>query len=164
MTIRELARVALDVRRAIERSSLYRLANAMGRFPVGCCKPSSQILARYLVTELQVPLVSFVHAKRNGSSNGSWQSHVWLRIDQNNIDITADQYPEIDSPVVVSNGDGWHMGWERKRPLAYSEMMKFNRWEALRFELMYRAVCRAMKSPHQLRMRVPHRKATPPPD
>ncbi len=162
LTTQDLALVALEFRRAIERSNLRRHARVMSRFPVGCCKQSSQLLARFLVTELQVPLVTFVHAERGGTAGDAWQSHVWLSVDQHYIDITADQYPEIEAPVVVSMSGGWHTSWERKRHLTYGEMMNFDRWEALRFERMYRAVFRALQPTPRPRVHVPLRNAGPP--
>jgi len=162
LTTQDLALVALEFRRAIERSNLRRHARVMSRFPVGCCKQGSQLLARFLVTELKVPLVTFVHAERGGTGGGYWQSHVWLSVNQHYIDITADQYPEIESPVVVSASDGWHTSWERKHHLTYGEMMNFDRWEALRFDRMYRAVFRALRPTPRFRVHVPFRNAGSP--
>jgi len=162
LTTQDLALVALEFRRAIERSNLRRHERVMSRFPVGCCKQSSQLLARFLVTELQVPLVTFVHAERGGTTGSFWQSHVWLSVDQHYIDITADQYTEIDSPVVVSVDGGWHMSWDRRRHLTYGEMMNFDLWEARRFNRMYRAVFKEMQPTPRPRLHVPLRNAGPP--
>lgn len=161
LTTQDLALVALEFRRAIECSRLQRHARVMSRFPVGCCKQSSQLLARFLVTELQVPLVTFVHAERGGTGT-AWQSHVWLSVNQHFVDITADQYPEVESPVVVTMNGGWHTSWERKRHLTYGEMMNFDRWEGLRFERMYRAVVKALQPNPRPRVHVPLRNAGPP--
>jgi len=159
----ELAVVALDFRRAIERSSLRRHARVMGRFPVGCCKHASQLLARYLVTELHIPLVTFVHGERGGNGNGDpWQSHVWLRVADHTIDITADQYPEVQAPVLVSANGGWHAGWNQQRQLTYGEMMTFDFWQGLSFRRMYRTVLRTMNHKPRPRVMVPLRNAGPP--
>lgn len=141
----ELAVIALDFRRAIEKSKLHRHSAVMGRFPLGCCKHTSQLLAKYLVTELHTPLVTFVYGERGGTGNGDpWQSHVWLSVAEHTVDLTADQYHEIDSPVVVSVGGGWHSTWQRQRRLTYGEMMTFDFWEGLRFRRMYSAIYKTM--------------------
>lgn len=159
----ELAVVALEFRRAMEKSKLKRHSKIMGKFPVGCCKHTSQLLARYLVTELHTPLVTFIHAERGGGGNGEpWQSHVWLSVSDHTLDITADQYPEVDAPVVVSRGGGWHSGWDRQRRLTYGEMMHFDFWEGLRFRRMYRAVLKGMNHSPAPRVQFPLRNAGPP--
>jgi hypothetical protein len=159
----ELAVIALDFRRAIEKSSLRRHVKVMARFPIGCCKHTSQLLARYLVTELHTPLVTFVHGERGGTGNGDpWQSHVWLRVGQHTVDLTADQYPEVDAPVVVSPGGGWHSLWHKQRQLTYGEMMTFDFWEGLRFRRMYGAVLKSMSHQPLPRVQYPLRNAGPP--
>lgn len=163
LTTQELAVVALEFRRAIEKSSLKRHAKVMARFPLGCCKHSSQLLARYLVTELQVPMVTFVHGERGGNGSGdSWQSHVWLKVSDHTVDITADQYHEVDAPVLVSENGGWHSTWSQQRQLTYGEMMSFEFWEGLRFRRMYQAVLRTMNHKPRPRVQVPLRNAGPP--
>ncbi|HEY2773169.1 MAG TPA: hypothetical protein VGK20_03850 [Candidatus Binatia bacterium] len=162
-TTHELAVIALDFRRAIEKSRLRRHAKIMARFPVGCCKHSSQLLARYLVTDLHVPLVTFVHGERGGGPNGDpWQSHVWLRVGQHTVDITADQYNEVDVPVVVSVGSGWHSMWQKQRQLTYGEMMHLDFWERLRFRRMYNAVLKGMQRDREPRVFYPLRNGGPP--
>lgn len=164
LSTQELAVVALEFRRAIERSNLRRHARVMSRFPVGCCKHSSQLLARYLVTELHTPLVTFVHGERGGNGNGdAWQSHVWLRVSDHTVDITADQYHEVDAPVVVSANGGWHSSWGQQRQLTYGEMMSFTFWEGSRFDRMYRTVLRTMNHVPRPRVRVPPRNNGGPP-
>ena len=155
---------ALDFRRAVEKSSARRHAKVMARFPLGCCKHSSQLLAKFLVTDLHVPLVSFVYGERGGAGTGQpWQSHVWLRVGEHTLDITADQYPEVDAPVVVSVGGGWHSSWQRQRHLTYGEMMTFDYfWDRLRFSRMYGSVLRAMNHQPVPRVVFPLRNAGPP--
>lgn len=160
----ELALVALDFRRAVERAGLRRYSKLMGRFPVGCCKGASQLLAKYLVTELHTPLVTFVYAERGGGGPGDpWQSHVWLSVGPHTLDITADQYPEIDAPVLVGAGqDDWHMDWPRQRRLTYGEMMRFDFWDNVRFRRMYRSVMRSMHHRPLPRLQFPLRNSGPP--
>jgi len=160
----ELAVIALEFRRAIEKSGARRHSKVMTRFPIGCCKHASQLLARYLVTELHVPLVTFIHGERGGGGNGEpWQSHVWLSVNEHTLDITADQYAEVDSPVVVSVGGGWHSTWRRRRRLTYGEMMQFDFWEGLRHRRMYYSTLRAMHPNPRPRVQYPLlRNAGPP--
>jgi len=155
--------IALEFRRAIEKSSVRRHSKSMARFPIGCCKHSCQLLARYLVTELHTPLVTFVYGERRGGGDGNpWQSHVWLRVAEHTLDITADQYAEVDTPVVVSVGGGWHSLWQRQRQLTYGEMMSFSFWEGLRFRRMYHTVLKAVHRNPPARVLYPLRNSGPP--
>lgn len=39
------------------------------------------------------------------------QSHAWLEQDGLLVDITADQFDEIDEPVIVTTDSPWHRKW-----------------------------------------------------
>lgn len=43
-------------------------------------------------------------------------SHAWLTLDGLTIDITADQFAEINDPVIVAHGSAWHAAWEPEPP------------------------------------------------
>ena len=40
------------------------------------------------------------------------ESHSWLTLDEMIIDITSDEFPDSDEPVIVGKLSGWHKGWE----------------------------------------------------
>jgi len=43
-------------------------------------------------------------------------SHGWLQNNQWVVDITADQFAEVEHRVIVSNNSEWHRQWELERP------------------------------------------------
>lgn len=71
------------------------------QFPSACCDDSSQILAAYLSDN------GYVGAKlirgEYGGRDSELQTHVWLSLNNVNIDITADQFNEYgyNNPRVI---------------------------------------------------------------
>jgi hypothetical protein len=49
-------------------------------------------------------------------SDGSPSSHAWLQNGGWIVDITADQFPDVDEPVIVTNSSEWHQQWDPERP------------------------------------------------
>lgn len=97
----ELREVAGQVRRALEAGGLRSVG--FGAFPRGSCGDASQLLGRYLSDE----------------GHGEWMytmglgpeprgTHAWVQRGDIIIDITADQFDEIDEAVVVTRDWSWH--------------------------------------------------------
>jgi hypothetical protein len=99
--VERTARLATSFRRAIERCKpdigyiVYKF------FPAGACGDAAEMLARFL--------------RENGSLNWSYvsatrgeQSHAWLERDGVVVDITADQFPDAPSDVIVEIESAWH--------------------------------------------------------
>ena len=148
-----LAHQAALVRLSVEECQLERHLQVMGTFPSGCCRPTSQLLATYLVTEAKVPMVSFVSGQRaHSSGRKGWESHVWVSAGGHIIDITADQYPEVSEPVLVTDDPSWHDTFTQQRQLSYGEMMSFSgRSEAKAFDRMYKAMVKHLQRRAQRR-------------
>lgn len=124
----------------------------MARFPHDCCLPASQLLAQYLVTELRMPMVTFVRGEReHPEQTDRWQSHMWLRTLDYFIDITADQYPEVQDPVMVMADSEWHATFLYQVELPYGEVMYFNRAGQWRFNRAYRDVLRTLPRVQRIR-------------
>ena len=142
-----LAHQAALLRLAIEECQLERHLQVMATFPSGCCRPTSQLLAKYLVTEAKIPMVSFVSGQRTHSGGGKgWESHVWVTAGGHIVDITADQYPEVSETVLVTDDPSWHDTFTTQRQLPYGEMMTFpGRPESRAFERMYKTIARHLR-------------------
>lgn len=41
--------------------------------------------------------------------NGNWSSHAWLQSGELIVDITADQFPDVDARVIVLERSAWHI-------------------------------------------------------
>jgi hypothetical protein len=107
-----LWKAASQFRAAIERCDRKRLTTCMESFPRGSCGDATMLLGTYFIEK---GLGTFDHALgylQNGSPQGR-QSHAWLEADDVIVDITADQFPEIDQNVIVSRNSDWHAALER---------------------------------------------------
>ncbi len=137
------------MRRAIGEAPVHHLGGLLDDFPHHCCKPGSQLLARYLVTVARVPLVQFVSARRHGAPycEAGWQAHVWLEAGGLIIDITADQYDEMSPAVVVAPSSEWHDTFQVQSRIPYGEMMRMERPYSRRFERTFKKLVRAMEAP-----------------
>ncbi len=137
------------MRRAIEAIPSRYSTGLLERFPHYCCKPASQLLARYLVTVARVPMIKFVSARRHGGPycRSGWQSHVWLEAGGLIVDITADQYREVPSGVIVESASEWHDTFQIQSRVSYGEMMRMERSYSRRFNRTFNKLLTAMKEP-----------------
>ena len=92
--------LASDFRAAIENCDKRLLSACFGDFPAGSCGDASLLLAVYLI-ENGISGVFYVSGETR--ADGERETHAWLECDELIIDITADQYPEITSPVIVTS-------------------------------------------------------------
>jgi hypothetical protein len=88
------------------------------RFPHGACGDAVLLLGTYLY-ELGEEHFENVLGQRDDPEPGKEScSHAWLERKGLIIDITADQFAEIDEAVIISNDSVWHRGWriESRQP------------------------------------------------
>ncbi|MFF5085039.1 hypothetical protein ACFY36_49045 [Actinoplanes sp. NPDC000266] len=88
-------RVALD-------SGCLRLAR-LAAFPHGSCGDTCELLGQFLIDS---GLGEWRFSA--GVRNHSLATHAWLEQDGLILDITADQFPEIDEPVLLTRDRVWH--------------------------------------------------------
>ncbi|MCD9530070.1 hypothetical protein [Photobacterium carnosum] len=63
---------------------------SVSKFPNACCDDASLLLASYLADN-GYPNINLIRGS-DGGKDGEFRSHVWLKLDDINIDITADQF------------------------------------------------------------------------
>ena len=71
------------------------------QFPRGACGDTCLLLARWLEQN------GFGHWDIVSGWRNGW-SHAWLQRDGLIIDVTADQFPDGQSPVVITDDATWH--------------------------------------------------------
>ena len=104
----KLEMLAKDFRDAIEIMGKDDLNGSehFKDFPSGCCGDTSELLSIYLKeSEINTIYVS--------GEKGS-QSHGWLEYKDYIIDITADQFSDVDDKVIITNNRSWHDQFEIK--------------------------------------------------
>jgi hypothetical protein len=72
-------------------------------FPTGSCGDASPLLGQFLREQGYGEWV-YVSGCRKGDDH----SHAWLEQDGWILDITADQFTEVDEPVVLTQDKRWH--------------------------------------------------------
>lgn len=112
----KIYRFAFRLRTAIESVPKNRLPITFSSFPRGSCGDVSLILGAYLVDNGFTEFV-YVTGERGEHDAGTWSSHTWLEADGLVADITADQFRDAPSKVVVAVPSLWHQSFtvvERK--------------------------------------------------
>jgi len=102
-----LLKLACEFRRAFETVDLSRAPGVLPHFPRGCCGWATIFIGNFLQEEygLLAQHVGADHRQIDGNS------HEWLMVNGISIDITADQYPDAPSGIIVESDSQWHKGW-----------------------------------------------------
>jgi hypothetical protein len=107
-----LIELVTTFRSAIERlgqHSFNHTSLAVTKFPGGCCDDASILLARYL-EENGYESVNLIHGS-NGGEDNELNSHDWLMVGDNIVDITADQFDwkgYINPPIIIEKTTVFH--------------------------------------------------------
>lgn len=108
IAIRELA---TRFRRAIESLNLTERGSLLNPFPRGACGETTSLLGTYL-RENGCGSFAYVCGQRPSPGDHHTETHAWLRRTDLIVDITADQFPEVDEPVIVTRHSPWHEGFD----------------------------------------------------
>jgi hypothetical protein len=96
---------ATAFRAAIEACDKNRLCISFQEYPLGSCGDASSLLGKYLTDS---GLGSFRYVAGEYMSGEDYQSHAWVEQDGLIIDITADQFTDVNTPVWLTTERHWH--------------------------------------------------------
>lgn len=136
--VQELFNASTIFRKAIEQHLSEEPHNLLVRFPSGCCKTTSFLLARYL-HENGFDKLQYVYGWRNFSSKNRF-SHGWLQIGDLIVDITADQFELVNSSILVTFDRSFYLQFLPHRFFDYDSYMKFNESYQTRHDEMYDSI------------------------
>ncbi len=108
----------------------------MQDFPWGSCGDATPLLGAYLVEH---GFGSFSYALGSRHPNGH-HSHAWLEADGVIVDITADQFPEVDQKVIATRQSAWHAAFERDEEPHPAHYRVYDRRAASELERAYRVI------------------------
>jgi hypothetical protein len=114
----ELERIrtlATRFRRAIEACGPASLHIGMDRFPRGSCGDATPLLGTFLIEQGCSQFDYMLGHLPCKDPEEIPHSHAWLQRGDLVVDITADQFPGIDSPVIVTEPSPWHATLEGVR-------------------------------------------------
>lgn len=104
---RELTAITNSVtkfRNALECADLGFLPT-LADFPCGSCGDASLLLGQFLRDS---GFGDFDYVCGEKFHDNRTQTHAWLQRDGLIIDITADQFDDVDSPILITNDHAWH--------------------------------------------------------
>ena len=99
--------LAKRFRRAIETTPKSTLPLGFAEFPSGSCADASIILGAYLHDQGHGSFALF-RGSRGRMDDDTYGTHAWLIQDDLIVDITADQFDDVDPAVIVSRDSKWH--------------------------------------------------------
>lgn len=114
MTKEKLLVECLQVRKALEDAAKRNMLpdQMFYRFPHGACLTSTIVLAQYLLRFDDNNSFLIVRGWNQKTS------HAWLEYNGYTIDVTADQFPEIDEPVYITAEGKFHSQFKYERKTA----------------------------------------------
>lgn len=114
ITTAQLHRIAVAFRAGLEQAPW---PDYMNDFPHGCCGMAADLLGLYLI-ETKIGTALYVlgedQARQKAGRTTGYMSHAWLVLNGLIIDITADQFDDVDDAVIVQRTSAWHLGWTIK--------------------------------------------------
>lgn len=99
--IKNLRDLSKRFRNAIEKCDPKSLPVTLQGFPYGACGDATLLLAKYL-HENGCGQFDYVLGKRGD------YSHVWLQRGDLIVDITADQFEDQNTPIIVTKDQSWY--------------------------------------------------------
>lgn len=105
MTEKELFQESLLIRKYLEDHREDRRFRDAGifMFPAGCCDFSSELLAIHLQNKDMQNTYLYVRGHDELE-----RYHAWVECNDYIIDITADQFPEINGNIIISKSSQFH--------------------------------------------------------
>lgn len=102
MTTARITELAQAFRSALERIDPKSLPITLQSFPHGACGDAALLLAKFLEQHGHQGFDYMLGYRGEGS-------HAWLQRGLLVVDITADQFDEVSTPVIVSACSEWHV-------------------------------------------------------
>jgi hypothetical protein len=102
---------AKQFRAALEHCERDLLPIAFENFPRGSCGDATLLLAKYLQNS-GLGFFDYICGEVYEDGGRKFQSHAWLQRGNIIVDITADQFNEIEAPVLVTRDHSWHNQFE----------------------------------------------------
>lgn len=128
-----IEKLALSFRAAIESMITEEFGEStwFSRFPNGCCGDTSELLAKYFDDNgIRVEYVWGMHGN---------QSHAWIEYNDYVVDITSDQFSDIDERVVIKKDKQWYSKFKRQSR-RYSNFEVDNKLNKERLSKLYKNI------------------------
>lgn len=111
MNIAKIEKLAHQMERSLRELPQEIVPCVLVDFPHGCCGDASLLMGA-LLEDNGFTGFCYVCGERGSMGDNSWSSHGWLRKDDLIIDLTAGQFSDAPSGVVVTSSSRWHQTFE----------------------------------------------------
>jgi len=106
--IRELAE---RFREAIKKCDKTELPLSLSDYPTGSCADASMLLGTYFKDN---GIDGFMFIKGKRGEGDALETHYWLEKGDMLVDITADQFGDINEKIVITEtSSAWHSAFDR---------------------------------------------------
>jgi len=103
--------LAVQFREAIQNCDMTELPLSLAEFPIGSCADASILLGTYFKDN---GINGFVLIKGIRGEGNSLETHYWLEKGNMIVDITADQFQEINEEIVITESSSdWYNTFDR---------------------------------------------------
>ncbi|HDS05872.1 MAG TPA: hypothetical protein ENN95_02400 [Deltaproteobacteria bacterium] len=143
MDINKIRETATVFRNAIEVCA-PSLGVIFKKFPSGACGEAVLLLGTYLI-EQDLGEFQYMLGDYGARTDSNWSSHAWLQADNLVVDITADQFPEVNEKVVVQDYSKWHAKLNGKS-LHIADYRILNTYTVSSLNGMYRKIIAVIKA------------------
>lgn len=127
---------------ALENTARSQLPITFQGFPNGACGDAALLLSRYLLDQ---GCGSFNYVLGMRGEGGDRHSHAWLQRGEILVDITADQFPEVDQAVIVTTHSPWHAEFQTE-VLHEADYRIYDFQTAAMLDTAYEAVMQSMET------------------
>jgi len=107
-----LKELCSQFRNAIIAYGIEKLPITFHGFPKGSCGDASLLLGKY-IDEMGLGQFDYVCGELG------WQSHAWLEKNGIIVDITADQFADVDEEIIVTDSNDFHKRFKEKSRQPY---------------------------------------------
>ncbi len=112
MNRNKLKQLSKNFRAAILRCDLSELCSSFENFPAESCADASMLLGTYLIDN-KIRAFNLIKGKRG--EGHSLETHYWLERDNIIVDITADQFDDVNEDVVITGIDAnWYNSFKKE--------------------------------------------------
>lgn len=142
MDIELITETAIIYREAIERCR-FDLGLTFKRFPRGSCGDATPLLGSYFI-DLRIFEFDYYCGDYGSHADGTWSSHAWLQKDDIVVDITADQFQDVNDKVIVSTNSDWHRKLNGKG-LHIADYRVYDGFALANLAEMYKRICQEIE-------------------
>lgn len=134
-TIKDYKKIALVFRKAFEETDFTNFSDKLCHFPKHSCVIASIVLGYYFYKNH----IGNFFLKKAAKMQNQLIWHSWLTYGNIIIDITADQFLEIENPVIVTTHSVWH---EKFKERIIIKLINERIMERIYFKIYYKIIKR----------------------